>query len=411
MDGGNAMKSKFICFASSKGGTGKTVVSASLGIFLASIGKKVLLVDMDAATNGLSLLYLEELVNAKKLLAKKNISARGIFEITENEMPTPFSIDKSIDFIPAMFTMKKVEGISEEIFRRIVSETLSAFQDEYDYVLIDAQAGSDIYSEIAIENADEIVIVSEYDPVSVEGVERLKRLFPEALTPDKTWILFNKILPEIVKPLGDFLSISRYISPIPWDVEVIRAFSRRKLAIDMEKGNDYTLAIMRTALSLLGNEIKEEVNSWRQTKEALIREPVRKQLEDLEIRMAVAERARIEIAYELKDYQRKSRRFLLNTTMMLTSIMLAIIVLLDLFAFALLTEILLPAISIFMLIGLSGIIYVRNRIERSSREKQKELERQFDMLNRELADIDERRRKYMTMVESDLETLLKKREY
>jgi len=405
------MKSKFICFASSKGGTGKTVVSASLGIFLASIGKKVLLVDMDAATNGLSLLYLEELVNAKKLLAKKNISARGIFEITENEMPTPFSIDKSIDFIPAMFTMKKVEGISEEIFRRIVSETLSAFQDEYDYVLIDAQAGSDIYSEIAIENADEIVIVSEYDPVSVEGVERLKRLFPEALTPDKTWILFNKILPEIVKPLGDFLSISRYISPIPWDVEVIRAFSRRKLAIDMEKGNDYTLAIMRTALSLLGNEIKEEVNSWRQTKEALIREPVRKQLEDLEIRMAVAERARIEIAYELKDYQRKSRRFLLNTTMMLTSIMLAIIVLLDLFAFALLTEILLPAISIFMLIGLSGIIYVRNRIERSSREKQKELERQFDMLNRELADIDERRRKYMTMVESDLETLLKKREY
>jgi len=405
------MKTKVICFASSKGGTGKTVVSASLGLFLAGMGKKVLLVDMDAATNGLSLLYLEELVNAKKLLAKKNVFARGIFEISEDELPTPFSIEKSVDFVPAMYTMKQAEGIPEERFRTMIAETLAAFHGKYDYVLIDAQAGSDIYSQIAIEMADEIVIVSEYDPVSVEGVERLKRLFPEALTPDRTWILFNKILPEIVKPLGDFLSVSRYITPIPWDVEVIRAFSRRKLAINMEKGNDYTLAIMRTALSLLGDEIEKEVNIWRQTKEQLIREPLRKELEEIELRISVAERARIETAYELKDYGRKSRRFLLNTTMVIISIMLAMIMVLNSFVPLLSTETLLLGIAAYLAVVFSGIMYVRSRIEQSSREREMKLKRQFEMLNREIADLEERRRKYVSMVESDLETLLKRPKY
>ena len=70
------MTAKVICFASAKGGSGKTVISASLAKFLAAVGKKVLLVDMDAATNGLSLLYLDELVNARKRLAGKRISAR-----------------------------------------------------------------------------------------------------------------------------------------------------------------------------------------------------------------------------------------------------------------------------------------------------------------------------------------------
>ena len=89
--------------------------------------------------------------------------------------------------------------------------------------ILDAQVGTDIYSQIAIENADEIVIVSEYNPISAEGVERLKRLFSEYLQYENTWVLFNKILPEFSKSLGDFLSVVQYLSPIPWDAEVVRA--------------------------------------------------------------------------------------------------------------------------------------------------------------------------------------------
>ena len=42
---------KIISFANHKGGVGKTTTTASVGSILASMGNKVLLVDMDAQSN------------------------------------------------------------------------------------------------------------------------------------------------------------------------------------------------------------------------------------------------------------------------------------------------------------------------------------------------------------------------
>lgn len=402
------MTAKVICFASAKGGSGKTVISASLAKFLAALGKKVLLADMDAATNGLSLLYLEELVNARKHLAEKRVSARGIFEATEVKLPTPFSIEGSIDMIPSVYVMKQTEGISEEGFRRLISETLDAFRDKYNYIILDAQAGSDIYAQIAIENADEIVIVSEYDPVSAEGVERLKRLLPKALPPDKTWILFNKILPEFTQSLGDFLRVARYLNPIPWDAEVVRAFARRKLAIDMESGNDYTLAIMQTASSLFGEEIEEETNRWKQNKEESLREPARRQLQAIEEEISLMEEARIRAEYELKRLQRRVENVR----------MFSITGLLALLAYALLLMFTVIDLSFQIVIAISlGILalgspiayYAIRTVEQRSRKGGINLEAQIRALALRLEDLKERRQKYRVITESDLETILKKR--
>ena len=52
------MSANVICFASAKGGAGKTVVTATVGTFLAALGKRVLIIDTDAATNGLTLFYI-----------------------------------------------------------------------------------------------------------------------------------------------------------------------------------------------------------------------------------------------------------------------------------------------------------------------------------------------------------------
>ena len=48
-----------ISFANHKGGVGKTTTTASVGSILASLGKKVLLVDMDAQSNLTSSLMKE----------------------------------------------------------------------------------------------------------------------------------------------------------------------------------------------------------------------------------------------------------------------------------------------------------------------------------------------------------------
>src|SRR5262249_30875612 len=114
-----------------------------------------------------------------------------------------------------------------ETFRKRLRGTVAMARPEYDVVFIDAQAGADDFAREAMDPAvsDTVVLVSEYDPVSAAGVERLKALFPVSLTFSRTWILLNKVLPEYADSFSDFLEIARYLSPIPWSAEVVRAYA------------------------------------------------------------------------------------------------------------------------------------------------------------------------------------------
>jgi septum site-determining protein MinD len=47
---------RVITIASGKGGTGKTTITANLGVALSKLGKKVLLIDADVAMANLSLI-------------------------------------------------------------------------------------------------------------------------------------------------------------------------------------------------------------------------------------------------------------------------------------------------------------------------------------------------------------------
>src|ERR1700734_2983203 len=56
--------------------------------------------------------------------------------------------------------------------------TIEHAQNDYDYILLDAQAGSDHYAAVAMSKrvSDVVVLVAEYDPMSAAGIERLKGL-------------------------------------------------------------------------------------------------------------------------------------------------------------------------------------------------------------------------------------------
>ena len=147
----------------------------------------------------------------------------------------------------------------------------------------DSQAGFDESTDFIIQRviSGEIIIVSEYDPISAAGIERLKARFPEELTYDRTWILLNKMLPDFVKSFSDFLEVAKYLSPIPWDSDVVRAYARRRLALDLKTGNQYTLAIIRALKSLLAESISSEIDSWEQERAESIREPLKVQYNDV----------------------------------------------------------------------------------------------------------------------------------
>lgn len=279
-----------ICFLSAKGGSGKTVTSSALGTFLAALGSRVLLVDTDAATNGMTLLYLNTLLATRRGVSAPG-GAIGLFEARETEPPTPIAVLDRLDFVPASFRMSNTEQVELSHFKAALTSVVQESREAYDFIFLDAQAGADDYARQAAAAADEAVIVSEYDPVSAQGIERLKVLFQEVLRPDRTWTLYNKVLPEFASVIGEGLSVARYLPPLPWDADVVRAFARRDLAIDIGAPNPYTLAIAQVGYTLFPDETGTKIEDWRGTALRRVTTPIEQRLGELDTAQEVLERA------------------------------------------------------------------------------------------------------------------------
>lgn len=303
------MTAKILCLASAKGGSGKTSLTATIGTFLAQLNKSVLMIDSDFGTNGLTLLFLKQVRLTAELTMAESVSPSGVLNGLASGRCQVVQLSEKLHFIPADFYLSgNASQLADDQLTTAFSTLLLSFRDKYDYILIDAQAGSDAMARASMSRrvSDEVIIVTEYDPMSAAGVERLKALIREDLTYERTWILLNKILPEFAKSFSDFLSVAKYLSPVPWDVEVVRAYSRRELAINTDTGNGYTLTVLQTLKMLFGTEIKEEIELWIKSRAAEIRQPILQQYEDAEKELATLLKIKV-------DFEKRRRDLLLRS--------------------------------------------------------------------------------------------------
>ena len=290
------MSARVYCFGSAKGGSGKTVITATIASFLTSVGKKCLIIDCDAATHGITLLYLVE------VSAHLNESRMGLFDcvgVRESEEvieKSTISIENGVDFLPATYRFSSSVDLDEstEYFLPNLERIMKRLRPKYDIILLDAQAGSDVHARMALgrQVSDEVIIVSEYDPLSSAGVDRLRHLLGDDLGYARTWILLNKMLPEFVDRFTEFLSVTKYLPPIPWNADVVRAYARRELALDLEEGNEFTLAIMRMVGVLFGEAIEAELRSWSKDRAYALKAPLEEQYENAERELMIALAAR-----------------------------------------------------------------------------------------------------------------------
>ena len=133
-------KTKVICFANNKGGSGKSTTCASVGCGLAGLGKKVLLIDGDMQLN-LSLSYFPEEKVLEFARGEKNLyyAVKDQKDLKDYIIPTPY---ENIDLIPSSTLMSSVEyelftkWQREFILRKGLRETVDS--GKYDYILIDS---------------------------------------------------------------------------------------------------------------------------------------------------------------------------------------------------------------------------------------------------------------------------------
>lgn len=282
------MSAKVICMASSKGGSGKTLLTTTFGTFIAALDRKVLLIDTDAATNGLTLLHLKEVLTHAEVALGRGTRASGIYDGFRSESAEVVALSRGYDLIPAAFDFVNSEDVAPDAYSARLADILNKVREKYDYIFLDAQAGADAYAQIAMSRgfSDEVVIVSEYDPMSAAGVERLKGLLRDDLTYGRAWVLLNKMLPDFVQSFSDFLEVAKYLSPIPWEADVVRAYARRRVALDLDAPNEHTLAVMQTLRGLFGEELEADLDAWAEKHMVAIRKPIDQQYSDLKTELA-----------------------------------------------------------------------------------------------------------------------------
>jgi cellulose biosynthesis protein BcsQ len=237
-------------------------------------------------------MFLKEVLIEKEITLSNGRKPSGLFDFSENNANFNIvKLENGVSLIPATFNFDHEQKEAIELIRKSFYEKINRIimgvQDKYDYIFIDAQAGSDFFAEIAINKniSHEVIIVSEYDPLSAAGVERLKGIFRQDLTYNRTWYLLNKMIPEFIQSFSDFLEIAKYLNPIPWDSDVVKAYARRKLPLDFDNGNEFTLALIQTLKTLLGEDIAREIDEWKKQKTSVFVQPINKQYEYLKSRM------------------------------------------------------------------------------------------------------------------------------
>ncbi len=149
---------KSVCFASIKGGTGKSSLCILVANYAASAGYRVLVVDLDLQNSATSY-YLD----SPDLADHKNIaSVLHTERLAENIIPTNYP---GIDLLASSLDLVKLRAISERTLKRI----LDATPLPYDFLFLDTPPTYDNLVLNAIHAADLIITPVAFSQFDFKG--------------------------------------------------------------------------------------------------------------------------------------------------------------------------------------------------------------------------------------------------
>ena len=167
-------KAMIVTVFNNKGGVGKTTTTINLAAALHKLGKRVLLIDIDAQANLTTGLGIDPL-NDVELQSKKDITHL----LTEPKTDIEQTIirkrwdDVQLDIIPSHIRLSDMEAtlISTVDIDRVLAKKLKKYSQQYDYVLIDPPPSFGKANTISLMASSAVLIPTQLAPYPIRALE------------------------------------------------------------------------------------------------------------------------------------------------------------------------------------------------------------------------------------------------
>ena len=263
---------KIIAFANQKGGVGKTTTCINVAAYMAVMGKKVLVVDMDPQGNASSGVGIE-----------KSTKTKTIYDVIDgtsfvHEVILPTYIE-GLDIIPATVDLAgaEIELIQMPSREKIVKNVLGRIKNNYDFIFIDCPPSLALLTVNALTASDSIIIPIQCEFYALEGLTQFMntvRRIKQHLNPtvdiegvvltmkDNRSNLINDVSKEIVKFFGKKV----FNTAIPRNIRLAEAPSHGETIVSYDGRSKGAVAYQMLAEEVLQRNNMEYVPFTKSSK-------------------------------------------------------------------------------------------------------------------------------------------------
>ncbi|PID60477.1 MAG: hypothetical protein CSB44_10340 [Gammaproteobacteria bacterium] len=258
--------SRIIAIANQKGGVGKTTTSVNLSAALASLGKRVLLVDLDPQGNatmgaGVDKYELDETIY------EVLVEGRSASEVIQKESPN------GCDVLPANsdLTAAEIELMSVEGREARLSDALEPVRAGYDFVLVDCPPSLNVLTLNAFVAADSVLVPIQCEYYALEGLTALldtieqirEAVNPELVIEGLLRTMYdgrNNLGLEVSAQLTEHFGDQVFRTVVPRNVRLAEAPSHGMSIIQYDRGSRGALAYLA-----LAGEVVRATNATQQS--------------------------------------------------------------------------------------------------------------------------------------------------